>query len=95
MPAVAPEMSEWGITTTSSFCPDGESRRFAKPFEGTPSANMAAAVHVANPKTTVAFNFDNLLNAAKKLDGYQQINIYRTDGTHDANSTLQLSRFRH
>ena len=63
------------------------------PLEGTPSANMTTAVAVANADTTVDITgFDKLLNSSDKLDGYQQINIYRTDGTAgtDANSTYNF-----
>ena len=63
---------------------DGDPGR-AIPLEGTPSANMTAAVAVAKANTTVDISgFDSLLNASDKLDGYQQINVYRTDGTTDA-----------
>ena len=61
------------------------------PLEGTPSANMTTAVQVSNAKSTVAITgFDKLLNASSKLDGYQQINIYRTDGTADANGNYDF-----
>jgi flagellar hook protein FlgE len=61
------------------------------PFEGTPSANMTTAVAVGNADTTVALTgFNTFLNASKKLDGYQQINIYRTDGTTDANGNYNF-----
>jgi flagellar hook protein FlgE len=61
------------------------------PLEGTPSANMTTAVNVASAKSTVAITgFDTLLNASQKLDGYQQINIYRTDGTTDANGNYDF-----
>jgi flagellar hook protein FlgE len=55
------------------------------PFDGTPSGNMTTAVSVIAANSTVNISgFDSLLNTAGTLDGYRQVNIYRTDGTTDA-----------
>ena len=89
-PAAAPETWEQEITTTSSCCADGDPGGTI-PLEGTPSANMTTAVAVAKANTTVAISgFDSLLNASDELDGYQQINVYRADGTTDADGNYNF-----